>query len=102
MDVCELIKRFKGNVTLLHMKDFACKNIPADYDYMKKTHKKVSLDDNGFYYKPVGMCVIKLSDVVETARECGTEYFIVEMDSSSEFSRMDSAKMSLDNPRKLL
>ena len=48
------------------------------------------------------MGVIKLKDIIETAKECGTEYFIVEMDSCPEFSRMESVKMSLDNLRKLI
>ena len=102
MDVCELIRKFKGNVSLLHLKDFACKNIPADYDYAEKTHKEKSREENGFYQRPVGMGVIKLPEIIDTAKECGTEYFIVEMDSCPEFSRMESARMSLENIRKLL
>ena len=102
MDVCELIRRYKGHVPIMHIKDFACRNIPADYDYAEGKHKVNSDDDNGFYERPVGMGVLKLKDIIETAKECGTEYFIVEMDACLEFSRMESAKMSLDNLRKLL
>ena len=48
------------------------------------------------------MGVIKLKEIIETAKECGTEYFIVEMDYSDEMPRMEAARRSLENIKKLL
>ena len=102
MDICELLRKYKGNVKVLHLKDFACANIPADYDYAEGTHLAKSRDENGFIQKPVGDGVIKLKEIIETAKECGTEYFIVEMDASEEMPRMDAVRKSIENLRKLI
>ena len=102
MDICELIKKYDGNVKVLHLKDFVCRNIPADYDYAKGTHLVKTRSENDFDQKPVGMGVIKLKEIIETAKECGTEYFIVEMDYSEEMPCMEAAKRSLENLKKLI
>ena len=77
-------------------------NIPADYDYAEGTHLFKTRSENDFDQKPVGMGVIKLKEIIETAKECGTEYFIVEMDYSDEMPRMEAARRSLENIKKIL
>lgn len=101
-DVVQLINRFSGNVPIMHIKDFSCVNLPDSYDYTKKEHKKKTKKENGFMYRPVGMGVIKLKEIVEAGKKAGTECFIVEQDSPGELSPLEAAGISAENLGKLL
>lgn len=60
VDLCGYIKKYSGNVPVLHLKDF-CR-------------------ENGFKMRPVGYGCQDWKAILDTAQEAGTEYLIVEQD----------------------
>lgn len=68
--VVDTIKKFKGRVECIHLKDF-----------------KVEVQEDGWkvlpHYCPVGDGNIDFNSVIAAAREAGTKYFIVEQDDAA-------------------
>ncbi|MBV9280330.1 MAG: sugar phosphate isomerase/epimerase [Chloroflexi bacterium] len=79
MDPAELIRRYAGRMPLLHMKDMRA-------------------GDRSF--APVGTGVLDWPAIVEAARAAGTEWFIVEQDTSDR--PLDDVRTSLHNLRLFL
>lgn len=85
----DIIKKYKGNIPILHLKDYVCTKQVADEDKLN-----VSRADRGFEFRPLGQGVVNIKDIVKTAIECGTRYFIVEQDSSETISPLEAARES--------
>jgi sugar phosphate isomerase/epimerase len=79
LDPAELIRRYAGRLPLLHMKDMRA-------------------GDRSF--APVGTGVLKWHAIVEAARAAGTEWFVVEQDTSNR--PLEDVRTSLHNLRLLL
>ncbi len=82
-DVCAYLNKMKGRIACIHLKDY-----------------KIVVSDRGEFtptFAPVGEGNIDFASVVEVARACGTEYFLVEQDNASAFDDpMAQAKISID------
>ena len=84
-DPVETIKKYKGNVKILHLKDFTCKELAkgpayALIDNEGQEKDKISKEDNGFEFRAVGHGMQDIPEIIKAAEECGTEYLIVEQD----------------------
>ncbi len=95
----EYIKKYKGKIEVLHLKDFVCENlgdgpIYALKDKDGKEIKKGSIEENGFKFVPVGSGIQDFPAILEAAEEAGIEYVIVEQDQSVDRDPMEAAKMS--------
>lgn len=95
----DYIRKYKGRVTVLHLKDFTAKAMAqgpayALIDESGKETKKPTKEDNGFRFKPIGSGIQDFKTILETAEECGTEYVIVEQDMSYETPSLEAAKQS--------
>ena len=83
----EMIEKYKGRVTLVHLKDFTCKQLAAGptYDLIgtdgKEIHSKRS--DNAFEFRPLGCGMQDFGPILEACERCGTETVIVEQDAPS-------------------
>ena len=98
----EQIRRYSGRVTLVHLKDFVCKNLAAGPVYALidadgKATKGASLADNGFEYTPLGQGIQDIGAILTACEECGTEYVIVEQDNVyNGMTELEAAKLSRD------
>ncbi len=98
----EQIRRYKGRVTLVHLKDFVCKKLAAGPVYALidadgNASQGKTLADNGFEYTPLGQGIQDLGAILEACEECGTEYVIVEQDNVyGDMTELEAARISRD------
>lgn len=100
-DPVKYIKKYAGRVTVLHLKDFTAKAMAqgpayALIDADGKETKKATKEDNGFKFMPCGSGIQDFEAILAAAEESGTEYVIVEQDSSYETPSLEAAKQSRD------
>lgn len=107
IDPAEYIKGFKGQVPVLHLKDFVCKSFaqgPA-YDLIdstgKDSGKKPTKEENGFKFRPLGQGLQDFEKILAAAEEIGTEYVIVEQDSFDGIEPLEGVKQSREYLKKL-
>lgn len=102
IDPVEKIREFKGRVTIVHLKDFICKNLAAGpvYALVDKDGNPQGggdREESGFEYRPLGRGRQDVKAILEACEECGTEYVIVEQDDPSEgLSELECARISRD------
>lgn len=97
-DPCKYIEKYSGHVDVLHLKDFVCKKyggaVYALIDENGNDKEAESSSDNGFKFMPVGSGVQDFKSILEAAEKAGTEYIIVEQDSSQDRPALEAVKMS--------
>lgn len=97
----EVMKKYSGQIEILHLKDFVCKNLGggpvyALIDNSGSEETKASKEDKGFEFRPVGYGIQDMPKIVEAAKECGIKYLIVEQDGHPNATSMEDAKKSID------
>lgn len=98
-DPSKYIQKYTGRSPIVHLKDFVCKNINAGSVYALIDNsgneiKKSIKEENGFEFKPVGYGVQDIPAILNASEKAGSEYMVVEQDSSLDRPQMESAKMS--------
>lgn len=94
------IREFAGRVTIVHLKDFVCKNLGGGpvYDLIDtdgNAMKKPSREDNGFEFRPCGMGLQNFAEILKACEESGTETVIVEQDKTyGGMSELEAAKIA--------
>jgi len=93
------IRQFSGNVPVVHLKDFVCKNLAAGpvYELIDKdgnSKKGASHEDNGFEYCPLGRGRQNFAEILAACEECGTETVIVEQDETYGMTELEAARIS--------
>ncbi len=105
-DPCKYIRAFAGYVSVLHLKDFTCKQLangPA-YALIDADGNPIptpSKADNEFRFKPLGQGMQDFPAILAAAEEAGTEYVIVEQDNPHELSSLEAARQSREYLRTL-
>jgi len=81
----EFLRRYAGRVPVVHLKDYNLSNLPSKpihrllaEGYPKPEKKSAA----GFSYAPVGSGVEDWEDAISACRDAGSEYLVVEQDSS--------------------
>ncbi|MBR5586993.1 MAG: sugar phosphate isomerase/epimerase [Clostridia bacterium] len=82
----EYIAKYAGRLDVLHLKDFACKNLGggpvyALIDSEGKEIKKDSKEENGFEFRALGSGIQNFGEILAAAEKAGTEIVVVEQDS---------------------
>lgn len=100
-DPSEYIEKYTGRSPVVHLKDYVCKNknegtIYALIDNGGKDIKKSMKEENDFRFKPVGYGVQDIPKILKASEKAGSEYVVVEQDSSLDCTPMQAAKMSRD------
>lgn len=96
----DYLLKYSGRINIVHLKDFACKNLGGGPVYAlidgdgKEGAEKGSREDNGFEFRPVGHGIQDIPAIVEAAEKAGASILIVEQDQSNDRPAMESAKMS--------
>ena len=93
------IRQFSGNVPVVHLKDFVCKNFATGlvYELIDKdgnSHKGASQEDNGFEFCPLGRGRQNFAEILAACEECGTETVIVEQDETYGMTELEAARIS--------
>lgn len=101
IDPCEYMRKYAGRMPLLHVKDFIKGESNATpYDLIGQAEVKDKKTD--FKFVPVGCGCQDIPAILETAKETGVRWVIVEQDKSEDRPMLDAAKMSIDHLRALV
>lgn len=105
-DPKKYILNYKNKLPVLHLKDFVCTNISNEPLYLlsdekKAEMKKMTREEQGFKFTPVGSGLQNFPDILKSAEECGTEYLIVEQDMRCGNSQLEDAQKSAQYLRSL-
>lgn len=94
----EYLLKYSGRINIVHLKDFACKNLGGGPVYAlideDGNEKKGSKEDNGFEFSPVGHGIQDIPSIIEASEKAGASVLIVEQDQSNDRPPMEAAKMS--------
>ncbi len=97
------IRKYKGNIPIVHLKDFVCTKLNAGPVYeligsdgSVATGKKDKNGD-GFEFRPIGSGLQNFATILAACEECGTETVIVEQDDVyGGMTELEAAKISRD------
>ena len=87
----EVIKRYADRIRLLHLKDFRI--VPITFDSLKEGKTLYS----AIQFAEVGEGSLDIKECIEAGLSCGSEYFLIEQDSTYERDAFESLKISRDN-----
>ena len=95
----EKIREYSGKVEIVHLKDFVCNRLAGGptYDLIDAEGKpmKISREDNGFEFRPLGQGRQNFAEILAACEECGTNVVIVEQDKTyGGMSELEAAKLS--------
>ena len=92
------IKEFSGRVDVVHLKDFTCKTLGGGpvYALIDADGKAQggSKEDKGFEFRPIGMGIQNIPEIIAACEESGSEYLIVEQDQSVERPALEAIEIS--------
>lgn len=96
----EYLVKYSGRISVIHLKDFVCKNLGSGPVYglidEAGNEKKSSREDNGFEYRPLGLGIQNIPEILKAAEKAGATYLVVEQDESVDRPTMEAAKISRD------
>ncbi len=79
-DPVEYIKTFKDRIHLLHLKDYRIGKVDFN-SYPVPDDKKINyMFDDIVQFAEVGEGALDMPEIIKTALECGTKYFLIEQD----------------------
>ncbi len=93
----EYIRKYKGKLPVLHLKDFICTKIGNVPVYTPEKSDSIKYPDRekvGFEFRPVGYGVQNIQSILASAEEAGTKYLIVEQDDFVGIEPIEGVKMS--------
>lgn len=105
-DCCAYIKKYSGQIKIVHLKDFDCKELaggPA-YDLIDENGnpmKVPSKEDNQFRYRPVGQGRLDVPAILSACEDAGVEYLIVEQDEVYDTPSLEAVRQSREYLRQL-
>lgn len=98
IDPAKKIKAFAGRVEIVHLKDFYCKTLGGGpvYALIDADGKELSgsREDRGFEFRPLGMGIQNMPEILAACEEAGSEYLIVEQDQSVGRAPMEAIAIS--------
>ena len=99
IDPTTVIKQYAGKVEVVHLKDFACKNLGggpvyALIDNDGKAQGGGNKEESGFEFRPLGMGIQDMPAILAACEASGTEYVIVEQDESKDRPALEAIALS--------
>lgn len=83
IDTCQYLKKHKGRVPLIHIKDFVANGCDEEG---KPNYK----------FKPIGKGIVDIPSVLSAANYAGCKYCFVELEDFSEYAPLDQARISCE------
>ena len=95
----KMLKKYKGRVQIVHLKDFVCKRFGTGpvYDLIDTNGNNLgsgTREENGFEFRPLGEGIQNFEEILKACEECGTETVIVEQDQTYNLDELEAAKRS--------
>lgn len=98
IDPSQKILEFKGRTDIVHLKDFYCKTLSGGpvYALIDASGKELggSKADRGFEFRPLGMGLQNMPEILAACEASGCDYLIVEQDSSKDRAPMEAIAIS--------
>ena len=95
----EYMVQYNGKLDVVHLKDFACHNLPNKPIYElfgKNSNEPIpTRPESGFEYLPVGSGIQDWQAILASCEKIGAEYLIVEQDQSLGRTSLEAAQMSV-------
>lgn len=98
-DPSEYLRKYKGKIDIVHLKDFSCKNLKAGpmYALIDKNGKDIgsaSKEENEFKYVPLGMGRQNFDEIIKACEDIDAECLVVEQDESVDRPSLEAAELS--------
>lgn len=98
-DPIEYINKYADRNTIVHLKDFDCKELGAGPNYALIDEngneiKPKSREENEFKFLPLGQGRQNMKAILEACDKASTEYIIVEQDQSVDRPALEAVRMS--------
>lgn len=100
-DAVNVIKRFAGRVSLLHLKDYRIGHIDLNEDDYKDPSKFMYKFTNIIEFAELGEGSLDIQEIIEAGLESGVKYFLIEQDDTYGKDPYDCLKTSGDYLQKL-
>lgn len=97
----EIIKKYAGRISLLHLKDYRIGRMNLDGLDFKDTAKFYQIFTNVIEFAEVGEGSLDMKGIIEAGLQSGSQYFLIEQDFQYGRDPFDCLKTSGDNLRKL-
>ncbi len=100
LDPAEAIRKYRGRVDIVHLKDFTAKRLGTGpvYDLIdgsgSDSGRPRTREDNGFEFRPLGQGMQDFAKILAACEQCGTETVIVEQDKTYDISELEAARIS--------
>ncbi len=107
VDPAEYVKKYAGKIDIVHLKDFACANLPNEpvFKLVEKHGRGIippTRKEAGFRYLPVGSGIQDWTAILDACEAAGAEYLVVEQDESRDCGQLEAAKKSIDYLKSIL
>lgn len=96
-----VIKRFAGRVSLIHLKDYRIGNMDVQEEDYKDMSKFMQKFTNIIEFAGLGEGNLDIKGIIEAGVESGVQYFLIEQDDTYGRDPFDTLKTSADYLRKL-
>ncbi|WP_211746137.1 sugar phosphate isomerase/epimerase [Paenibacillus sp. Marseille-Q4541] len=96
-----VIKRFAGRVSLIHLKDYRIGHLDLSDDDFKDMSKFMNKFTNIIEFAELGEGNLDIQAIIEAGHESGVEYFLVEQDDTYGKDPFDCLKVSGDYLKQL-
>lgn len=97
----EIIKKYKGRVALLHLKDYRIGRLSLSEEELADYNKFMRKFVDVIEFAEVGEGSLDMKAIIEAGLESGAKYFIVEQDDTYGLSPYDSLRISATNLKKM-
>jgi sugar phosphate isomerase/epimerase len=97
----EYIKRYKGRMALLHLKDYRIGQMDLSFMESGDRSKFREAFSNVVEFAEVGEGNLDMKGIIEAGVESGAEYFLIEQDDQYGRDPFESLRISAENLRKL-
>ncbi|MEH7117941.1 sugar phosphate isomerase/epimerase [Neobacillus vireti] len=96
-----VIKRFAGRVSLIHLKDYRIGNMNVSEEDFKDMSKFMQKFTNIIEFAELGQGNLDIKGIIDAGIESGVQYFLIEQDDTYGRDPFDTLKDSADYLRKL-
>ncbi|NMA94893.1 MAG: sugar phosphate isomerase/epimerase [Clostridiales bacterium] len=97
----EYIKRYKGRMELLHLKDYRIGQLDLSFLEGGDRSGFMQAFSNVVQFAEVGEGNLDMKSIIEVGVECGAKYFLIEQDNMYGRDPFDALKTSRDNLKKM-
>ena len=88
------IRKYAGRCPIVHLKDFYKEGNPKDFYELIGIESKATANTGRFEFRPLGLGMQVMPEIVEAAVESGASYMVVEQDLSVGRTSMEAAEIS--------